>query len=80
MAHPQSFLVCQHLTCRKQGAAQVLGAFRSIAPKSSDGTGCLGRCGSGPNVLVVPSQTWYHRVQPEQVLQIVADLPEVDGT
>lgn len=79
MADPQSFLICQHLTCRKQGAAEVLVTFRSIAPESSNGSGCLGRCGNGPNVLVLPNQIWYHRVQPAQVPLILRELPEVDG-
>lgn len=66
-------LVCQSRSCRKQGAAQVLAALSSFAVtevtviKSS----CLGQCGSGPIVLVMPEQTWYSGVQASEVPTVV---------
>jgi (2Fe-2S) ferredoxin len=58
-------LVCQHKTCRKDGAARVLQTLQgqqtsAIAVVSS---GCLGNCGNGPTVLVLPEQTLFSRVQ-----------------
>lgn len=50
--------ICGNTTCRRQGSLQVLDAARELAP---DGltvrrTGCLGRCGAGPNLVLLPSE------------------------
>ena len=60
-------LVCQNRTCRKQGAAKVLAAFEKLSPSEVEvvASGCLGQCGSGPMVLVVPEEVWYCAVRPE---------------
>jgi (2Fe-2S) ferredoxin len=62
-------LVCQHKSCRKAGAAQVLAAFQTL--RLSDvqvvPARCLGQCGNGPMVLVLPEQVWYCRVHPDEV-------------
>lgn len=65
--------VCQGKSCRKLGAAQVLAAFQAqphcpvpIVPGS-----CLGQCGNGPMVVVLPEKTWYCRVSPAEVPAIV---------
>jgi len=73
---PESYrrvLVCQNRTCRKQGATKVLAAFQdlpvtdvAIVPSS-----CLGECGNGPMVLVMPEKVWYGRVRPDEVPAIV---------
>jgi (2Fe-2S) ferredoxin len=67
-------LVCQNTTCSQQGSAKVLAALQSQAP---DGvtvkrSGCLGECGSGPMVLVMPEETWYACVRPQDVPKIVS--------
>lgn len=69
----KSVLVCQNRTCRKQGAAKVLAAFQASAPGDFVilGSGCLGQCGSGPMVQVLPDGIWYSRVQPAEVPAIV---------
>lgn len=66
-------MVCQNRTCRKQGAAKVLAAFQQVpvADVTVIGSGCLGECGNGPMVLVLPEQTWYCRVQPAEVPTVV---------
>jgi uncharacterized protein (DUF952 family)/(2Fe-2S) ferredoxin len=71
-----SVLICQHLTCRKQGAAKVLAAFRALnTPNVTyDGCGCLGNCGNGPMVLILPARIWYYLVQPHDVPKIAAVL------
>ncbi len=35
------------------------------------GSACLGQCGNGPMVLVMPEQVWYYRVHSEEVPAIV---------
>lgn len=34
-------------------------------------SGCLGQCGNGPMVQVVPEGIWYSRVHPDEVPAIV---------
>ncbi|NJL99302.1 MAG: (2Fe-2S) ferredoxin domain-containing protein [Synechococcaceae cyanobacterium RM1_1_27] len=78
----QQVLICQNHACIRQGSRQVLAAFRAIAAvdlSSSSfeiiASGCLGRCGSGPMVLLPPEQ-WYRRVDPamaESILRLSTD-------
>jgi (2Fe-2S) ferredoxin len=72
-SEPTCILICQHRTCRKQGAAEVLAAFRAInLPNITyQGCGCLGNCGNGPMVLVLPARIWYYRVHPQDVSKIL---------
>ena len=66
-------LVCQNRTCRKQGSPQVLAAFQAepIPDVIIEATGCLGQCGNGPMVIILPEEVWYDRVQPDEVPLIV---------
>lgn len=76
---PICILICQHRTCRKQGAAKVLAAFRAMnIPDeiSYEGCGCLGNCGNGPMVLVLPARIWYYRVHPQDVSKILTAAAE----
>lgn len=63
-------MVCQHSSCLANGAKGVLTAFE-IAELPEDiivvPTGCQGQCSIGPTVRIVPEETWYCRVQPEDV-------------
>lgn len=63
-------LVCQNRTCRKQGAKTVLEVLQRNAPSEIEvtGSGCLGKCGSGPMVLVLPDEAWYGCVDPNFAL------------
>jgi (2Fe-2S) ferredoxin len=65
--------VCEHRTCRKQGAREVLAAIQSFSLPNVTviPTGCLGQCGNGPMVLVLPEMVWYCRVLPQEVPQLV---------
>lgn len=70
-----TILVCQNTACRKMGAAVVLKRLQeqavedvAIAP-----SGCLGKCGNGPNLLVLPEKRWYERVRPEDIQIILAE-------
>lgn len=71
---PHSILVCQHRTCRNQGSAQVLAAFQAQvdAPTAVRGSSCLGQCGRGPMVVMLPEEIWYDRVRPAEVESLVA--------
>ncbi|MBE7381324.1 MAG: (2Fe-2S) ferredoxin domain-containing protein [Leptolyngbya sp. SIO1E4] len=65
--------ICQHRSCMRSGSDQVLAKFQehqSINVMIS-GCECQGQCGSGPTVRVMPGDTWYCRVQPEDVDTIV---------
>ncbi len=70
---PRCVRVCQNRTCRKQGAAKVLAAFEAILMPGVivTGSGCLGQCGNGPMVLVVPDMIWYSGVHPSEVPLLV---------
>lgn len=69
-------LVCQNRTCRKQGSCAVLKAFQEVTLPQTEiiGTGCLGHCGSGPMVVVLPEEIWYSQVDPQDAVTIVEDL------
>jgi (2Fe-2S) ferredoxin len=63
--------ICQHRSCRKLGAATVLAEFQKQSVAEVQACECLGRCGNGPMVLVLPDQVWYCRVLPAEVAAIV---------
>ncbi|MEG4984511.1 (2Fe-2S) ferredoxin domain-containing protein [Microcoleus sp. BR0-C5] len=65
-------LVCQNRTCRKQNSAKVLAAFQKLSPSEVEvvASGCLGQCGNGPMVLVLPEEVWYSGVCQEEVATI----------
>lgn len=66
-------LICQHKACCKAGAARVLAAFKNAdLPQVEIKTvQCLGQCGNGPMVLILPEETWYAQIHPEEVEAIV---------
>ena len=69
----RKILVCQHETCPRQGSTVVLKALKTQVPSAVvvESTGCLGECGSGPMVLVLPDKVWYCNVRLEDVPRIV---------
>ena len=69
----RTVLVCQNRTCLKQGSARVLSAFQATPISQAEvvASQCLGQCGSGPMVRVLPDEVWYDRVSPEEVGAIV---------
>ncbi|WP_414546223.1 (2Fe-2S) ferredoxin domain-containing protein [Nostoc sp. CCY0012] len=69
----QCVRVCQNRTCKKQGAAKVLAAFTALPVPNVEVTAssCLGQCGNGPMVLVLPDMVWYSGVQPKEVPLVV---------
>jgi (2Fe-2S) ferredoxin len=73
---PRTILVCQNKACRKSGAKAVLTALQShkISKIPVIGTGCLGHCGNGPMVLVLPDEIWYRHVRAEEAIEILNRL------
>jgi (2Fe-2S) ferredoxin len=65
--------VCQNRTCKKQGAVKVLAALVAlpIPGVTVTASSCLGQCGEGPMVLVLPDMVWYSSVQPNEVSLLV---------
>ena len=55
------------------GSDQVLKAFQAyLAPNLMvSASSCLGLCGGGPNVRVIPDDIWYCRVRPDDVPAVV---------
>ncbi|NEQ89149.1 MAG: (2Fe-2S) ferredoxin domain-containing protein [Moorea sp. SIO2I5] len=68
-------LVCQYKSCLAVGSAEVLAAFEQadLSDFSVIGTICQGQCSSGPTVRIVPEETWYCRVKPQDVPVIVEE-------
>ncbi|KMT03771.1 hypothetical protein BVRB_8g189210 [Beta vulgaris subsp. vulgaris] len=48
--------VCTNRTCSRQGSLQILETLMGVSPAhvSINSCGCLGRCGNGPNLVVLP--------------------------
>jgi (2Fe-2S) ferredoxin len=66
-------LICQHKTCLKDGAAPILQAGQAQQTETLEvlASGCLGNCGSGPTVLVLPDQKLYSYVRSREFATIV---------
>ncbi|KAJ9145694.1 hypothetical protein P3X46_028047 [Hevea brasiliensis] len=55
-AKTEQIRVCTNRTCRKQGSMQTLEIMMALSPPDLpvNSCGCLGRCGAGPNVALLP--------------------------
>lgn len=73
MAAKRQVLVCQYVNCQRSRSAEVLAAFQAcaISDVSIEACGCQGQCNMGPTVRVLPDDTWYCRVKPDDVSDIV---------
>ncbi|MGC1527137.1 MAG: (2Fe-2S) ferredoxin domain-containing protein [Phormidesmis sp.] len=69
-------IVCQNKTCKQQGSAQVLAAFKRSVPVDVlvEPSGCLGQCGNGPMAVVITEAGQPEAGQPE------TELPEARRT
>ena len=70
----KTVLVCQNRTCKASGSVKVLQAFQkcdSFPDAEIVGSSCLGQCGNGPMVLVLPEETWYSGVAPHEVKTLI---------
>ncbi|CAL9769852.1 unnamed protein product [Musa acuminata subsp. burmannicoides] len=75
--------VCVNRTCGRQGSRDILAVLSAIAPPgiSVVSCGCLGRCGAGPNLAVLPPGALIgHCGTAAKAAQLLADLcgPEFD--
>jgi len=73
-------LVCGGTGCRASASDSIIEKFKSeIAAKGLENevqvilTGCFGFCEKGPIVKVLPDNTFYTQVKPEDVAEIVAE-------
>ncbi|OAY76796.1 Hsp70-Hsp90 organizing protein 1 [Ananas comosus] len=69
--------VCVNRTCARQGSRGVLAALAGLAPAgvAVAACGCLGRCGAGPNLAVLPRGALVgHCGTPARAAQLLADL------
>ncbi|MCT7952021.1 (2Fe-2S) ferredoxin domain-containing protein [Ancylothrix sp. C2] len=73
MVSDKEILICQNRTCRKQGSAKVMAAFQvnAVPNITLTGSGCLGKCGNGPMVLILPDQVWYSHVHPSEAPALI---------
>ncbi|NEO27170.1 MAG: (2Fe-2S) ferredoxin domain-containing protein, partial [Kamptonema sp. SIO4C4] len=75
MSDPKrTVLVCQNCTCLSRQADKVLASFKAAdLPEDVEivPSGCLGQCNMGANARIVPEETWYCRLTPEDVEKIV---------
>lgn len=57
--------VCQHTTCLKDGSAALLQTWQALplSDVAVVASGCLGNCGNGPTVLVLPDEVLYSRAR-----------------
>lgn len=69
----EQVLICQNRTCRRQGSQQVKVAFLGHPVQGIQiiGSSCLGECGNGVMVLILPEKTWYWHITPQHVPLIV---------
>lgn len=67
--------VCQYRSCQRSGSEAVLAAFQAqrMANVMVSACECQGQCSSGPTVRVLPDNTWYCQVRPEDVNTIMAE-------
>ncbi|CAN8269161.1 unnamed protein product [Cochlearia groenlandica] len=69
--------VCTNRTCRKQGSFQILETLTALAPPGLvvNPCGCLGRCGSGPNLVALPQGLLLrHCATPSRAAEILFSL------
>ncbi|KAD6453916.1 hypothetical protein R6Q59_015678 [Mikania micrantha] len=75
--------VCTNRTCRRQGSPEVLQVLSGIAPPtiSVNSCGCLGQCGAGPNLVVLPSATFVNHcataARAAEVMSIVCGFDSI---
>ena len=71
-------LICGGTGCTSSGSKAIQEAFAENIEKNGLSeeikivqTGCFGLCALGPGVIVYPDGTFYSRVTPEDVAEIV---------
>jgi len=67
--------VCTNRTCRRDGSYDTARQFEAMVPRGVqvNRCGCLGRCGNGPNVVVLPSTAQYERCSSARNVAVVVN-------
>ncbi|XP_022923908.1 small glutamine-rich tetratricopeptide repeat-containing protein beta isoform X1 [Cucurbita moschata] len=76
-AQNQEIRVCTNRTCRRQGSFQTLETLSALAPPTItvNPSGCLGKCGAGPNVAVLPDGFVVgHCATPARAAEVIMQL------
>ncbi|KAG6423944.1 hypothetical protein SASPL_114352 [Salvia splendens] len=74
--------VCTNRTCRKQGSLDALQVLSGIAPPfvTVNSCGCLGRCGAGPNIVILPGSVFVgHCGTPSKAANVMAIVYGADN-
>ncbi|KAL9682807.1 hypothetical protein QQ045_014616 [Rhodiola kirilowii] len=77
--------VCTNRTCRRQGSTQTLEVLTGVAPPdvSVVSCGCLGRCGAGPNIVILPDAVFVSHcgtaARSAEVIMSVCGVSGADG-
>ena len=73
-------LVCGNVDCAEKGSLALIEDLRRLIKQSAIAddvrvtrTGCMGRCGEGPTVVVYPDGIWYRGVAPADAAALVDD-------
>jgi sirohydrochlorin cobaltochelatase len=82
-AHPRlrkHVLVCGNVDCAERGSLALIEEIRRFVKQAGIApdvrvtrTGCMGRCGEGPTVVVYPDGIWYRGVAPADAASLVDD-------
>lgn len=85
------FVLCMGEFCNQGGQAAALyerlreelgdpcPAFMARGPVSWETANCLDMCGGGPNMIIYPEETWYHRLDLDTLEQAIREhLPDAD--
>ena len=67
---------------QNEGLAILEGLVEEVQDRELDGeimvtnTGCMGLCSMGPIVLIYPQGTWYKKVSPDDIEEIMDAIEE----
>ena len=73
-------LVCQNIDCKSRGSEKLTTELaQKIAAKGLNDVEvkpymCFGACQEGPNIVLYPEKSWYAKVQPQDLDDIVEHL------
>ncbi|SKB11366.1 conserved hypothetical protein [Planktothrix sp. PCC 11201] len=75
---PAKILVCQKSDCRKRGGDRVCAILeKELVQRGLEDqvtiqkTGCLKKCKSGPNIVMLPDKTHYSKVEPHKISGLI---------
>jgi len=82
-AHPRlrkHVLVCGNVDCAERGSLSLIDELRRLIKQAGIAadvrvtrTGCMGRCGEGPTLVVYPDGVWYRGVDHSDAASLVDD-------